>query len=112
MLNYLLLKKKSSKLWEVAVPLRKGVTKATAKKQLKGAVRKGYQAMVVTETELKRILNKAGAKLSKASSSTRKKRTTKRKSTSTKRKSTKNRGTKRKSRSSRTRRKTQRRRKR
>lgn len=89
--NYLLLKRKKAKNWEVVIPLKKGVTKTQASKALKGGVRPGYQASLVSEKQLKNLLTKIGGSISRSGSKKKTKVSSRRRKTKTRSKKRKTR---------------------
>lgn len=55
---YLLIKKRTSKRWQGAVPTKRGVSLAKIKSVVRKTLRRGYSVKIVTESQLKRLLLK------------------------------------------------------
>ena len=66
MLNlFILVKKASAKNWEVAIPVKKGVSRAKLNGVLAKSRKKGYMYRVVTNATIKSLMKKKGSKTRK-----------------------------------------------
>ncbi len=77
---YILVKRKNSKDWVGAIPAKSGVTLTRLKKGISGQIKKGYTYRIVTESQLKKVLNRIKPKRKR----TRKSRSSKKRSKTTK----------------------------
>jgi hypothetical protein len=82
---YLMIKRNKAKTWEVAIPVKKGVSKVQAQKSLKTGVRKGYKAVVVDEKAFKAYVAKRGKAATKRRAPVKRRKTPTRKRTTKKR---------------------------
>ena len=66
MLNlFVLVKKASAKNWQVAIPVKKGVSRAKLTDTLAKSRKKGYMYRVVTNATIKSLMKKKGSKTRK-----------------------------------------------
>ena len=66
MLNlFILVKKASAKNWQVAIPVKKGVSRAKLTDTLAKSRKKGYMYRVVTNATIKSLMKKKGSKTRK-----------------------------------------------
>lgn len=55
---YVLVKRRSAKNWQVAIPAKAGVSTARLKSVISKSRKKGYSYKIVSNTQLKRMLKK------------------------------------------------------
>jgi len=55
---YVLVKRRTAKNWRAAIPAKAGVTRAKLKSVIGKSRKKGYSYKIVSETELKRLMQK------------------------------------------------------
>jgi len=62
---YALIKRKSAKKWQTALPIKKGISKANARKRFRSSLKKGYSFKIVSESELKKVMLRMAKKTRK-----------------------------------------------
>jgi len=58
MVYYVLVKRKNSKKWLDAIPLKKGITKKQAQSAVRSGRKKGFSYRIVTLPQLKKMFKK------------------------------------------------------